>query len=97
MCVCVCAQSRLTVTPWTVNRHAPLSMEFSRQECWSGLPSPSPGDLPDSGIELTSLASPALTGGFFHNFCGLAPILIIMFFKKAQDYTKMSVCASRVL
>ena len=40
------------VTPWTVARQAPLScLEFSRQEYWSGLPFPSPGDLPDPGIE----------------------------------------------
>ena len=38
------------VTPWTVACQAPLSMEFSRQEYWSGLPFPSPGDLPDIGI-----------------------------------------------
>ena len=44
---------------------APLSMRFSRQEYWSGLPCPLPGDLPNSGIEPTSLASPALAGGFF--------------------------------
>ena len=44
---------------------APLSMRFSRQEYWSGLPSPPPGDLPDPGIEPTSLTSPALAGGFF--------------------------------
>ena len=35
-----------SVTPWAVTHQAPLSMEFSRQECWSGLPFPSPGDLP---------------------------------------------------
>jgi len=40
-------------------------MEFSRQEYWSGEPFPSPGDLPDSGIEFTSLVSPALAGRFF--------------------------------
>ena len=40
-----------SVTPWTVVHQAPLSMEFSRQEYWSGLPFPSPGDLPDPGIE----------------------------------------------
>ena len=39
------------VTPWTVAHQAPLSMEFSRQQYWSGLPFPSPGDLPDLGIE----------------------------------------------
>ena len=46
-------------TPWNVARQAPLSMEFSRQEYWSGLPSPSPGDLPDPGIEPVSPASQA--------------------------------------
>ena len=42
---------RLLVTPWTVVYEVPPSMEFSRQEYWSGLPFPSPGDLPDPGIE----------------------------------------------
>ena len=42
---------RLFVTPWAVAYQAPPSMGFSRQECWSGLPFPSPGDLPDPGIE----------------------------------------------
>ena len=42
---------QLFATPWTVAHQAPPSMEFSRQEYWSGLPLPSPGDLPDSGIE----------------------------------------------
>ena len=68
VCVCVCAlvaQSCLFVTPWTVAGQAPLSMGFSRQESWSGLPFPSPGDLAHSGIQPMSLASPALAGGFF--------------------------------
>ena len=43
-------------TPWTVAYQAPPSTGFSRQECWSGLPFPSPGDLPDPGIEPTSPA-----------------------------------------
>ena len=47
----VLSHVRLFVTPWTVACQAPLSMGFSRQECWSGLPFPSPGDLPDPGIE----------------------------------------------
>ena len=42
---------RLFATPWTIAYHAPPSVGFSRQECWSGLPFPSPGDLPDPGIE----------------------------------------------
>ena len=48
---------QLFATPWTVAYQAPPSMGFSRQECWSGLPFPSPGDLPDPGI---GLGSPAL-------------------------------------
>ena len=48
---------RLFATPWTVAYQAPPSMGFSRQECWSGLPFPSPGDLPDPGIKP---GSPAL-------------------------------------
>ena len=55
----------LFTTLWTVARQAPLSMGFSRQEYWSGLPCPAPGDLPDPGIEPTSLTSPALAGTFF--------------------------------
>ena len=48
-----------------ISCQAPLSMEFSRQEYWGQLPFPSPGDLPDPGIESKSLASPVLEGGFF--------------------------------
>ena len=68
--VSVCVLSRfshvqLIATPWTVALQAPLSMGFSRQEYWSGLPRPPPGDLPNPQIEPTSLTSPALAGGFF--------------------------------
>ena len=56
---------QLFVTPWMVASKAPLSIEFSRQEYWSGLPFPTPGDLPDPGIELMSLASSAMAGRFF--------------------------------
>ena len=61
VCVCVCARacvcvscsvvSNSFVTPRTIVCQSPLSMEFSRQEYWSGLPSPSPGNLPDPGIK----------------------------------------------
>ena len=65
----VCAQSlscaQLFETSWTVARQVLLSVEFSRQEYWSGLPFPIPGDLPDPGIEPTSPASPAFAGRFF--------------------------------
>ena len=55
MCLVLsCVQ--LFVNPWTVAHQAPLSMGFSRQEYWSGLPFPPPGDLPDQGIKLVSTA-----------------------------------------
>ena len=50
----------LFATPWTVACQLPLSMGFSRQEYWSGLPCPPPGDLPDRGIKPMSLVSPVL-------------------------------------
>ena len=53
------------MTLWTVACQAPLSMGFSRQEYWSGLPFPPPGHLPDPGVEPTSYVSLALAGGFF--------------------------------
>ena len=76
MCVCVCvyvcmyvlsgfSHVRLFVTLWTVACQAPLSMGFSRQEYWSGLPCPPPEHLPNPGLEPVSLTSPALVGGFF--------------------------------
>ena len=49
----------------TIVHQAPLPMEVFRQEYWSGLPFPPPGDLPDPGIESASLASPAFAGRFF--------------------------------
>ena len=65
-CMCqLLSPVQLFATPWTVAHKAPLSMEFSRQEYWSGLPFPIPGDLPDAGIQSRSLVSPALAGGFF--------------------------------
>ena len=64
-CVCVFSCVQLFVMPGTVLRQASLSMEFSRQEYWSRLPCPPPGDLPNPGIEPQSLTSPALTGWFF--------------------------------
>ena len=56
---------RLFAVLWTVSHQASLSMGFSRQEYWSGLPCPPPGDLPHPQAEPGSLMSPALAGGFF--------------------------------
>ena len=58
----VLSHVQLFMTPRTIARQTPLSVEFSRQEYWSGLPFPTPGDLPNPGIEPTS---PALAGSFF--------------------------------
>ena len=66
--LCVLSHSshvQLFATPWIVAHQAPLSTGFSRQEHWSGLPFPPPGDLPIRGLEHMSLMSPALAGSFF--------------------------------
>ena len=65
--VCPATQSYLTLTPWTVALQDPLFMGFSRQKYWSGLPFPTPWDLPDPGIESVSLAPPELAGRFFNH------------------------------
>ena len=60
---CMLSLVQLFVTPWAYQ--SPLSMGFSRQECWNGLLFPRLGDLLNPGIEPVSLVSPALAGGFF--------------------------------
>ena len=65
MCVQLLSRVRLFANPWTAARHVPRSMEFSRQEYWSGLPFPDLGDLPDPGIKLTSAEALALASRFF--------------------------------
>ena len=62
MHVFVLSPVQLFVSPWTAALQDPLSMEFSKQEYWSGLPFPPPGNLPNPGIEP---ASPSLAGKFF--------------------------------
>ena len=62
-CVCIFScfsHVRLFAIPWAIALQSPLSMGFSRQVDWSGLPFPSPGDFPDPGMEPMSPASPAL-------------------------------------
>ena len=81
---------QLFATPWTVAYEAPLSMGFSRQEYCSGLPFPSPGDLPDPGIEPMSPSfqadalpsePPVVTIIITHfwNFTGLRPLAMLFF------------------
>ena len=64
--MCVHTHVQLFATPWTVAHQVPLSMVFSRQEYWSGLPFPTPGSLPDPGMDQTYISwVPALAGRFF--------------------------------
>ena len=65
MCACVCAQSLQSCPTFCDPVDCPLSMGFSRQEYWSGLPCRPPGDLPHPGMELASLKLPELAGRFF--------------------------------
>ena len=80
--VCMLSHSVMSysATSWTVAHQAYLSMGFSRQEYWSRLPFPLPGDLPDPGIEPASLASPALEGRFFTTVPSLLLILYYTIF-----------------
>ena len=65
MCACkVALVMSNSVMLWTVTHQAPLSMGFSKQEYWNGLPFPSPGSLSDPRIKPVSLKSPTLAGGF---------------------------------
>ena len=80
MCVCSVTQLCSTlVTPWTVYCHAPLSMESSRQEYWSGLSFPTSGDLHDLETEPASLASPVLAGRFFTTVSPGKPHIYILY------------------
>ena len=63
-CTWVLSCVQFFVTPWSIATQAPLPMGFSRQEYWSGLPFPSPGDLLNPGTEPTSLVFPELADGF---------------------------------
>ena len=83
VCVCVCARVcvcvslshvQLGATPWTAALQAPLSMGFSRKEYWSGLPCLPLGDLPNPGIEPSSLMSPELAGEFFTTCTTTCPL-----------------------
>ena len=65
VCVCALSHIRLSAATWTVAHQAPLSMGLSRQGYWSGLPCPSPRDLPEPGVEPPCLSSLALSGRFF--------------------------------
>ena len=88
ICVCVCVLCRVCffVTPWVVACQDPLSVEFSRQEYWSGLPFPSPGHLLDPGIELVS---PALAGRFFTTAPSGKPCVVYIAIFKTVSWRKL--------
>ena len=76
----------LFATLWTVAHQALLSTRFPRQEYWSGLPFPPPGDLPDPGIKPQSLMSPAFAGGFFTTGATWVALHLINLPKKILNY-----------
>ena len=81
---------RLCVTLWTVARWTPLSMEFSRQEYWSGLPRPPPRDLPNPGIKP---GPPALAGRFFiPEPPGQPRLLLVIYFIYSNMYYIIQLC-----
>ena len=77
-CCLVTKSSPLFCDPWTVAHQAPLSMGFSRQEYWSGLPFPPPGDRPDTGIEPASPVAPVLAGGLFTTGPPVKPVVSVI-------------------
>ena len=92
VCVCVCARARTRAlscvqlcNPMDCSRQAPLSMEFSRQEYWSGLPFPTHGDLSNPGIKPECFASPALAGRFFTT--SAAGSLFVFFYEQEEKAT----------
>ena len=97
VCVCVCVRARaqscvVFATPWTAARQAPLSVGFSRQEYWSGLPFPSPGDLPRPGTEP---GSPALQADYQLSHQG-GPIyaLLLLLLLLLSHFSRVRLCAT---
>ena len=74
----------LFATQWTIAHQAFLFIGFSRQEYWSGLPCSPPGDLPNPGIELVFLTSPALAGGFFITSTAWETREYVIFYEKEE-------------
>ena len=93
-CVLSCfSHDWLFVTLWTIAHQTLLSMGFSRQENCRGLPCPPPGGFPNPGIELVSLTSPALAGGFFTTSAtwtrGYLRLIHVDVWQKASQYFKV--------
>ena len=86
--MCMFSHVQLFATPWTLVCQALLSLGFPRQEYWSRLPFPSPGDLPAQGREPESLSSPTLAGKFFNTESPGKPVKLTWstdFLQKYQD------------
>ena len=96
MCVCVCiyiytlSHVQLFMISWTVACQAPPSMGFPRQEYWSRLPFPTPGDLPNPGIEPTVLTFPALAGRFFTTTVTWEALLLLLL----SRFSRVRLCAA---
>ena len=108
--MCVFSSVQLFLIPWAVVHQAPLFMEFSRQEYWSGLPFLSPGDLCEPGIKPESFVSPALAGRFFTteppgkpmSVCGYLvssdiPTSLTLAFREVHLWIKLLVCRGLIL
>ena len=89
VCMHGCCRVQLFSTPWTVGHQVPLLMEFSSQQYRSTLPFPTPGDLPDPGIKPTSVASPALRGGFFTTSPSSKPFMLLINVKNLTQTPSM--------
>ena len=82
----------LSVVPWTIVRQAPLSRGFSRQEYWSGLPFPSPGDLPDPGTDPAAFVSPALSGDLLPLASSRKPKIKYIFLNQKKRKRNRALC-----
>ena len=94
-CACVC--SAASVASNSVTRQAPLCLGFSRQEYWSGLPCPPPGDLPKPGIKLTSFMCPAVADGFFTTESPGKPLQNIIVLGWRNKFTVVQKASDKIL
>ena len=86
--VCVLNPVQLFATLWTIARQAPLSLGFSRQEYWNGLPFPLPGGLPDAGIELTSCTAGRFSTAKPGNLCMYVCVCVYTHFPHSTSSVK---------
>ena len=92
VCVHLLSCVQFFAAPWSVAHQAPLFMEFPRQGYWSGLPFPTPGELPDPGIEPESPVSPALAGGFLTASTTLEAPHLYLIYARYITYVMYNTC-----